>query len=114
MIKAVVRAHQHSAGAHKKGGAEQAIGRSRGGLTTKIHAVVDALGNPVAFSLTGGQVHDLAQAQHLLTKVEPKAFLVDKAYDANALIETLEKRKIKPVIPPKSNRIEPRDTDYTL
>ena len=42
----IVRAHQHSAGARKKNG-EQAIGRSRGGLTTKIHVLVDALGNPV-------------------------------------------------------------------
>ena len=83
-------------------------------MTTKIHAIVDALGNPVAFSLTGGQVHDLAQAQILLTKVEPKAFLADRAYDANALIEALEKRRIVPVIPSKSNRIKPRDTDYAL
>jgi transposase len=83
-------------------------------LTTKIHAIVDALGNPVAFSLTGGQVHDLGQAQPLLAKVKPKAFLADKAYDANALIEVLEKRQITPVIPSKSNRIEPRDTDYAL
>jgi transposase len=83
-------------------------------LTTKIHAIVDALGNPVAFSLTGGQVHDLGQAQPLLAKVKPKAFLADKAYDANILIEMLESRKITPVIPSKSNRIEPRDTDYAL
>jgi transposase len=83
-------------------------------LTTKIHAIVDALGNPVALSLTGGQVHDLGQAHPLLAKVKPKAFLADKAYDANALIETLESRKITPVIPSKSNRIEPRDTDYAL
>jgi transposase len=83
-------------------------------LTTKIHAIVDALGNPVAFSLTGGQVHDIGQAHPLLAKVKPKALLADKAYDANALIETLESRKITPVIPSKSNRIEPRDTDYAL
>jgi transposase len=83
-------------------------------LTTKIHAIVDALGNPVALSLTSGQVHDLGQAHPLLAKVKPKAFLADKAYDANALIETLESRKITPVIPSKSNRIEPRDTDYAL
>jgi transposase len=83
-------------------------------LTTKIHAVVDALGNPVAFSLTGGQVHDLKQAEVLLEKIRPKAFLADKAYDANALIEALEKRQIKPVIPSKSNRKEPRNTDYAL
>jgi hypothetical protein len=39
----------------------KAIGRSRGGLTTKIHAIVDALGNPLAVSLTGGHVHDVMQ-----------------------------------------------------
>jgi transposase len=72
------------------------------------------LGNPVAFSLTGGQVHDLKQAEVLLEKIRPKAFLADKAYDANALIEALEKRQITPVIPSKSNRKEPRNTDYTL
>ena len=61
----IVRAHQHSAGARKKPIVNQAIGRSRGGLTTKIHMVVDALGNPLAFSLTGGQVHDITQAETL-------------------------------------------------
>ena len=54
----IVRAHQHSAGALKRG-IDQAIGRSRGGLTTKIHAIVDALGNPLAISLTGGQARSL-------------------------------------------------------
>ena len=49
----IVRAYQHSTGARKKG--EQAIGRSRGGLTTKIHALVDALDNPVELMLTPGQ-----------------------------------------------------------
>lgn len=68
----------------------------------------------MAFSLTGGQVHDLGQAHPLLAKVKPKAFLADKAYDANALIEVLEERQITPVIPSKSNRIKPRDTDYAL
>jgi transposase len=50
----IVRAHQHSAGARKKNGA-QAIGKSRGGLTTKIHALVDALGNPCNLMLTPGR-----------------------------------------------------------
>lgn len=62
----IVRAHQHSAGARKKRGLDQAIGRSRGGLTTKIHMIVDALGNPLALSLTGGQVHDITQAEALV------------------------------------------------
>src|SRR5215831_20965603 len=54
--------------AHEKNG-EQAIGRSRGGLTTKIHALVDALGNPVDVMLTPGQTHDLACAEPLLEGV---------------------------------------------
>jgi transposase len=57
----IVRAHQHSAGARKKGGENQAIGRSHGGLSTKIHALTDAVGNPVDFHLTGGEAHDLGQ-----------------------------------------------------
>ena len=61
----IVRAHQHSAGARKKNDA-QAIGRSRGGLSTKIHALVDALGNPVELMLSPGQAHDLtSQRSHL-------------------------------------------------
>lgn len=49
-----------------KGARAQAIGRSRGGLTTKTHAVVDALGNPIRLKLTGGQVHDSRQALKLI------------------------------------------------
>ena len=56
----IVRAHQRSAGTKKKGlENDQAIGRSRSGLSTKIHATVDALGNPTGFHLTAGQAHDL-------------------------------------------------------
>ena len=50
----------------------------------------------------------------MLDEVEPEAFLADKAYDADALIETLESRGIEPVIPSKANRREPRDTDFAL
>jgi transposase len=98
----------------KKDGENQAIGRSRGGLTTKIHAVVDALGNPVALSLTPGQAADITQAAPLLDEVEPDAFIGDKGYDSDALIEKLEQRGITPVIPPKANRKEPRETDFAL
>src|ERR687893_2456141 len=55
----------------KKGGANEAIGRSRGGLTTKIHTIVDALGNPLAVSLTRGPLHELKQAPALTPKIEP-------------------------------------------
>ena len=71
----IVRAHQHSAGARKKRIVNQAIGRSRGGLTTKIHMVVDALGNPLAFSLTGGQVNDITQAETLTAKIAEPTLL---------------------------------------
>ena len=50
----------------------------------------------------------------MLDEVEPDAFLADKAYDADALIETLESRAITPVIPSKANRITPRETDFAL
>ena len=100
----IVRAHQHSAGARKKKGVNQAIGRSRGGLTTKIHMIVDALGNPLAFSLTGGQVHDITQAETLTAQVQPEAVLGDKGYDADSYIASLKARAIQPIIPPKANR----------
>ena len=61
----VVRAHQHSAGAEKKHG-PQSIDRSKGGLTTKIHLVVDALGNPIRMLLTPGQTADISKAHTLL------------------------------------------------
>ena len=109
----IVRAHQHSAGARKKNG-EQAIGRSRGGLTTKIHALVDALGNPVEVILTPGQAHDLTGAQMLLDDVDPHALIGDKAYDANSLLDTLAQRDIAAVIPPKANRKTPRTCDFAL
>jgi transposase len=83
-------------------------------LTTKIHAVADALGNPVALSLTPGQASDISQAEPLLEQVNPEAFLADKAYDADALVEFLEQRGIEVVIPPKANRTEHRETDFAL
>ena len=74
----------------------------------------DALGNPVALSLTPGQAADISQAVPLLDQVEPDAFLADKGYDSAALVETLEARGITPVIPPKANRKHPRKTDSAL
>src|SRR6202035_1128672 len=110
----IVRAHQHSAGARKKKGVNQAIGRSRGGLTTKIHMIGDALGNPLAFTLTAGQVHDITQAETLPSQVQPEALLADKGYDADAYIASLRGRAIQPVIPLKANRKTKRDCDFAL
>jgi transposase len=83
-------------------------------LTTKIHAIVDALGNPLAISLTPGQVHDVTQAIALAEQVEPEAMLADKGYDSDDFIRHLEVRQIRPVIPPKANRKNPRDCDFAL
>ncbi|WP_225063168.1 IS5 family transposase [Komagataeibacter rhaeticus] len=110
----IVRAHQHSAGARKKGGADQAIGRSRGGLTSKIHAIVDAAGKAVALSLTPGQRADITEAAPLLDEVDPAAFIADKAYDADPLIEKIEERQITPVIPSRKNRRDPREISFRL
>src|SRR5574338_138900 len=69
----------------KRGDREhEAIGRAKGGLTTKIHASCDALGNPTGFHLTPGHAHDLEGADRLLPPLLEtlQAFLADKAYDA--------------------------------
>ena len=76
--------------------------------------IVDALGNPLALSLTGGQAHDITQAATLLARVEPQALLGDKGYDADHFVESLTVRAIKAVIPPKSNRATKRDCDFAL
>ena len=83
-------------------------------MTTKIHAVVDALGNPVALSLTPGQAADITQAEPLLERLKPDALLADKGYDSDAFVAGLETRGITPVIPPKANRTNPRKTDFAL
>ena len=72
------------------------------------------MGNPLALSLTGGQVHDITQANALLALVEPEALLADKGYDADRFVESLTARAIEVVIPPKSNRKVKRDCDFAL
>ena len=67
----------------KKAGEDQAIGRSKGWLSTKIHAMVDSLGNPLAFLLTAGQAHDLEGADALLPQMQADTLLADKAFDAD-------------------------------
>lgn len=76
--------------------------------------IVEALGNPLALTLTGGQVHDIKQAEILLALVEPEALLGDKGYDADSFIDRLAARAIKAVIPPKANRKVKRDCDFAL
>ena len=90
----------------KRGSEEcQAIGRSHGGLTTKIHATVDALGNPTRFHLTPGQAHDLEGADILLRGTQAGGIIADKAYDAQArVIEPLLQAGNVVVVPPINSR----------
>jgi len=89
----------------KRGERGQAIGRSRGGRTTKIHALIDHAGRPLAFRLTGGNVADITAAAPLLRDTAPSAWLIgDKGYDADHLRALLESRGTIAVIPNKTNR----------
>ena len=92
----------------KRGEQKQAVGRSRGGRNTKIHALADAKGRLIAILLTGGQAHDCPAAERLIRRVKkPKCMLGDKAYDSAELREELDENGTKPVIPNRSNRKEP-------
>ena len=88
----------------KRGTQNQAIGRSRGGLTTKIVALADALGNLVRFVLLPGQHHDTVGVRPLIEAVAFGALLGDKAFDADWLRADLDDRGAAAVIPPKANR----------
>lgn len=92
----------------------QAIGRSAGGLTTKIHVVVDGLGNPLKMILTGGQVHDSQVAQPLISqlKIAGVNVIADKAYGSEAFRQYLEAEEGTYTIPPKSNAKEKWPVDY--
>lgn len=83
-------------------------------MTSKIHAVVDALGNPVRWLLTGGEVADITQAQSLLDGLKADAVLADKGYDADALIDSIQTSGAMAVIPPKRNRVVQRGYDRHL
>ncbi|CAK0770499.1 transposase [Gammaproteobacteria bacterium] len=95
---------------------DEALGRSRGGFSTKIHAITDALGNPLDFVLTGGQASDVKQAEPLLalTPEGTQAFCGDKGYDSDALVQAIEALEMEAVIPPCSNRTEPRECNWFI
>ena len=89
---------------HQKNG-QQSIGRSRGGLSTKIHAAVDGLGHLARFRLTVGQHHDITEAENLMEGMQNLgAVIADKAFDATSLLTRIAAMKATAVIPPKANR----------
>jgi len=107
----IIRAHACSAGYKKESQEKEALGRSVGGFTSKIHALVDALGNPLRFLLTPGQRHDVTQAQSLIKGYKNAFVLADKAYDSDELILYIKDNQNVSVIPPKSNRLILREYD---
>ena len=93
---------------------EKAVGRSKGGLNTKVHTIVDGLGNPLAFLLSPGNDHDCRHAIPLLGKVDIKGsnIIGDKAYGAKAIREYITQNEAKYTIPPKSDTLHPWEVDY--
>jgi transposase len=84
-------------------------------LSTKVHTLVDALGNPLAFLLTPGQAHDLEGADALLPQMAADTVLADKAFDADErVLDPLAAAGKTAVIPPRSNRKNQRDYDKEL
>jgi transposase len=102
----IVRVHQHAACVPRN--RSQSMGRSRGGLTSKIHAVVDTNGLPVRLALTAGESHDNRLAGKLLSRLKSGAMLLaDRGYDADWIRAYAAARGAWANIPPRCNRTEP-------
>ncbi|MFE6382399.1 IS5 family transposase [Streptomyces roseolus] len=115
----VVRAHQHAAGA-RKGGRDPALGRSRGGLTSKIHLACDGRGRPLAFVVTGGNTNDCTRFTAVMEairvprtgpgrpRVRPDHVLGDKCYSSKAIRTWLRRRGIPHTIPERADQARNR------
>jgi Transposase and inactivated derivatives len=113
----IVRAHQHAAGARKteRRSDDEALGRSRGGFSTKVHIRAEGFGKPVIFTVTGGEVHDSQAFATLMEtgwirrwgrgrpRLKPDRLAADKAYSSGVIRSALRRRHIQSVIPTKSN-----------
>lgn len=88
------------------------MGKSRGGLNTKIHAAVDALGKPVRVILTPGQASEYGAAPALLEGFALDMVLGDKGYDSAALRDIIRAVGAEPVIPPRKHRLERIEIDW--
>ena len=108
----IMRMHQD--GSNPKGGQyPQAMGRSKGGLSSKIHMACDALGYPLSCIITGGQRSDVTQGKALLARhLRAKSYaLLDAGYDSNEIRMFVEQRKATAVIAYRKNRIQIPDFD---
>jgi transposase len=111
----IVKAHPHAAGALRRTGGQagEALGRSRGGLTTKIHAVVSECGELIRYVLTAGQVNDVTQAQSLIRSGDGDV-VADRAYDSDAVVAHVHALGVAAVIPSRSNRKVARALDRNV
>ncbi len=99
----------------KRGVFKEAIGRSRGGRTTKIHALTDGEGRPRVLLLSPGNINDIAMAPALVAAARPiKRLIADKAYDANSLRQLLTKQGAKAVTPSTLSRRQPIPYSKTI
>jgi len=99
----------------KKGGPDHAIGRSRGGLSTKIHAVVDQDGLPVRLLISPGQASDMQAVPQLLAGLPiPRTVVGDRGYDSNAVLDLIARSGAKPNIPSCARRILRRSVDPAI
>ena len=96
------------------GQADQALGKSRGGFGTKVHTGVNGLGLPVKLVLTPGQAADVTQAEALIEGVPFEVAIADRGYDKKALVDEIESRGGRAVIPTQKNRKEQREVDPHL
>lgn len=108
-----LKVHQHAANGRGTP-EEQGIGRSKGGPTTKLHALVDEYGTLVAVVLTPGNVNDCTAAPLLLDGVAYKRILADKAYDTDYLRQLIRDGHSQACIPSKGNRKKPYEYDKEL
>ena len=98
------RAGSSACGGCKRGQSSQALGRSRGGFSTKIHIASTAKQELLRFTLTGGQVADINEADQLLASIQTQSVVADRAYDCDRLIHSICEGGAQAVVPPKRNR----------
>ena len=99
----------HKSGSNPAGGQPaQAMGRTKGGLNTKIHAAVDRTGNPAALLLSAGHAADVSCGPETLQEIECAVLVGDKGYDSDGFRDWLRSRGMRPCIPPRSGRLHPQ------
>jgi transposase len=112
-----IKVHPDGTGALKKNG-PQAIGKSRGGWNTKVHLVAANARTAITFALSPGNAHDAPEGRALLTELGPMPeglpMLMDRAYEGDETRQLVLSLGMIPVVPPKSNRIEPWEYDRAL